>query len=329
MNTPAIESEDFFIGALDPGIRLHLREKRLRGMNRFEAVSTLLMVPGRGAPGPVSFDISVPGYSWMDWMASRGWDVWTLSFRGFGRSTKPPEMLDDPAGQPPALRGRTMVRDVAAAVAFIRERRGVDRVNLLGWSWGTTISPAYTADNNDSVDRLALYAPYYAYDNPARAARFEDPTRPGEWDARRGAWSWETEEDVRRRWWGHIPGEAHHAWRDERLARAYMDEWFDLDPEGRHRQPPAMRSPNGSLLDAYERSKNTPIYDAAKVRRPVLLIYGDQDGASNEVEAWGLYQKLASSPEKRYIVISGATHFFQYEFRREVLFKEVQLFLEG
>lgn len=54
-----------------------------------------------------------------------------------------------------------------------------------------------------------------------------------------------------------------------------------------------------------------------------------EDGASNETEAWGLYQKLTSAPEKRYIVISDATHFFHFERRREVMFKEVQLFLEG
>ena len=62
---------------------------------------------------------------------------------------------------------------------------------------------------------------------------------------------------------------------------------------------------------------------------PILLIYGDKDGAANQTEAWGFYQKLTASPEKRYIIISDATHFFQYEFRREVLFREAQLFLEG
>ena len=113
------------------------------------------------------------------------------------------------------------------------------------------------------------------------------------------------------------------------MLRAYMTDRLHLDPEGAKRNPPGVRTPNGSLLDAYERAQNKPIYDAAKVRRPVLLIYGDQDGASNHTEAWGLYQKLTASPEKRYIVISDATHFFQYEIRREVLFKEVQLFLEG
>ncbi len=329
MRTSQIEMEEIFIDALDPDIRLELRGKRHKGMDRFEAASTLLMVAGRGGPGPVSFDLSVPGYSWMDWMAARGWDVWTLSFRGFGRSTKPPEILGDPAGKPPAIRGRTAARDVEAAVEYICRRRGVDRVNLLGWSWGTTISPAYTAEHNERVGRLALYAPYYAYDNPARAAQFEDPARPGEWDARRGAWIWETAENVRRRWWGHIEGDAHHAWRDERVVQAYMADRFRLDPEGETRNPPAIRSPNGSYLDAYERAKNMPIYDAAKVERPVLLIYGDQDGAANETEAWGLYGKLSTSPEKRYIVVSDATHFLQYEYRREVLFKEVQLFLEG
>lgn len=329
MTTPKIEAEDVFIDALDSGISLHVRNKRPAGMERFEAASTLVMMHGRGGPGPASFDISLPGYSWMDWMAARGWDVWTFSVRGFGRSTKPPELLvADPEGRPPVIRGRTAVRDLSAVVDYVCERRGVDSVNLLGWSWGTTISPAYAADNNDRVGRLALYAPYYCYDNPARAAQFENPDRPGEWDVRRGAWIWESEETVARRWWGHIPGDIHHKWRDPKALRTYIEDRLHLDPEGATRNPPAIRTPNGSLLDAYERAKNIPIYDASRVERPVLLIYGDRDGAANPVEAWGLYEKLTASPEKRYIVISDATHFLHYEYRREVLFREVQLFLE-
>ncbi len=120
MTTPKIEAEDVYIDALDSGISLHVRNKRPAGMERFEAATTLVMMHGRGGPGPVSFDISLTGYSWVDWMAVRGWDVWTFSARGFGRSTKPPELLvADPDGKPPVIRGRTAVRDLSAVVDYV------------------------------------------------------------------------------------------------------------------------------------------------------------------------------------------------------------------
>jgi hypothetical protein len=46
-------------------------------------------------------------------------------------------------GQPaatnePLVRTETTVKGVGVAVAFIRKRPGVEKINLLGWSWGTT-----------------------------------------------------------------------------------------------------------------------------------------------------------------------------------------------
>ncbi len=324
-----VERIDHYIDALDPDVRLHLREKRPRGKEKFEARATLLMVHGRMAPGSVAYDLPVPGYSWMDYVAARGFDVFALSIRGFGESTWPQEMRASPAGKPPAIPGRVAVRDIEAAVRFIRERREVDTIGILGRSWGTTTGPAYAADNMAHVHTLVLYAPYYAYDNPLRARQLEDPRAPGEFDARRGAWSWCAEKDVHRRWWGHIPGEAHHKWREPRVPKAYFRELLRHDPEGARRRTPAFRLANGSLLDLYDRSRNRPLYDAAKITCPTLLIRGDQDGASADPEAWGLYRALRNSPGKRYVIIHDGTHFMELEKRRKELLGEVQLFLEG
>ena len=141
----SIIREDHFIKSLDPGIRLHLLEKRPKGLRRFESASTLLFVHGQSTPAPAAFDLSLPGYSWMDFVAARGFDVFGLSIRGYGLSTRPPELAEDPKGKPPAVRGLTAIRDIKAAVQFICEKRGVDQINLLGWSWGTTTTAAFTA----------------------------------------------------------------------------------------------------------------------------------------------------------------------------------------
>ena len=324
-----LERIDHYIDSIDEGIRLHVREKRPRGKKKFEDAATLLIVHGRMAPGPAAYDLPVPGYSWMDYVASRGFDVFALSVRGLGESTWPPEMLRSPKGQPPAIPGRVAVRDIGAAVDFICERRGVNGLAILGRSWGTTTAPAYAADNMARVHRLALYAPYYAYDNPARARQLEDPRRPGEFDAGRGAWSWCAERDVHDRWWGHIPGEAHHEWREPRVLRAYFRELLRHDPRGAKRRTPAFRLANGSLRDLYDRARNVPLYDAGEITCPVLLIRGELDGASDDPEVWGLYRALRNSRGRRYVIISDGTHFMELEKRRRELLSEVQLFLEG
>ena len=59
------------------------------------------------------------------------------------------------------VRTETAVRDVGAAVEFIRRRRAVERTNLLGWSWGTVLMATYTTRNNDTVGKLLLYAPQW------------------------------------------------------------------------------------------------------------------------------------------------------------------------
>ena len=324
-----VERIDHYIDSLDPGIRLHLREKRPEGKKKFEDQATLLIVHGRMAPGPVAYDLPVPGYSWMDYIASRGFDVFALSIRGFGESTWPQEMHVSPRGKPPAIPGKVAVKDIKAAVDFICEQRGVNKLSVLGRSWGTTTGPAYAADNMSQVQKLVLYAPYYAYDNPVRAKQMEDPRKPGEFDARRGAWSWCTEKDVHKRWWGHIPGDAHHKWREPKVIKAYFRELLRYDPEGDKRKTPAFRLANGSLADLYDRARNKPLYDASKITCPVLLIRGDQDGASADPEVWGLYKALCNSRGKRYVIINDGTHFMELEKRRMELLSEVQLFLEG
>ncbi len=329
MAGPVILQEDHFVDALDAGVRLHVREKRPKGKRKFGEGEIVLLCHGRLAPGPVAFDLPVPGYSWMDFIAARGFDVFTMSVRGFGASTRPPAMGRAPEGKLPSVRGKTAMRDIEAAVCFICDRRGVDRISLLGRSWSTTTAAAFAAKRREQVGRLVLYAPYYAYDNPERAARFEDQARPGKWDARRGAWCWTTEKDMYQRWWGHIPGRAHHRWRDRRIVRAYWEAYLATDTEGARRRPAAVRTPNGSLADLYDRVRNRPLYDASRIKCPVMLIYGDQDGAANEAEAGALFRKLTASRGKKYVVMGEGTHFMEFEHRRAEFLREVQGFLEG
>jgi len=151
-------TEEFMVPAVDPGIQLYVRNKRPEGMTRFTKDNIVLFVHGATYPAETSFDLKLDGISWMEYIASRGYDVYLVDVRGFSRSTRPPEMDQPAANNAPIVRTDVAAKDVGAAVDFIRQRRGVDKINLLGWSWGTRIMSHYTINNNEKVNKLGLYA---------------------------------------------------------------------------------------------------------------------------------------------------------------------------
>jgi pimeloyl-ACP methyl ester carboxylesterase len=160
-SAPRIVSEDAMVPSGDPGIELFLRNKRPESLNAFQPNRTLLMVHGATYPAHTAFDLPLGGVSWMDYIAGRGFDVWSLDLRGYGRSSRPPEMAQPATANGPVTRGETAVADIAAAASFIRERRGLPRLTALGYSWGTALMGRYAADNAALVERLVLYAPVW------------------------------------------------------------------------------------------------------------------------------------------------------------------------
>jgi pimeloyl-ACP methyl ester carboxylesterase len=64
----------------------------LRGATGGERV--VLFVHGAGTPAEVAFDVPYEDYSWMAYLAREGYDVFSMDFTGYGRSTRPPAMND-------------------------------------------------------------------------------------------------------------------------------------------------------------------------------------------------------------------------------------------
>lgn len=151
--------QEFMVPARDPGIELYVRNKHPAGVEKFSADKIVLYVHGATYPSETAFDLKLDGLSWMDYIAQAGYDVYLVDVRGYGRFTRPAAM-DQPASQnPPFAFTLDAANDVGSAVDFIRKRRGVEKINLLGWSWGSAIMSLYTTLNNDKVNKLALYAP--------------------------------------------------------------------------------------------------------------------------------------------------------------------------
>lgn len=314
---PDLVTEEFMVAADDPGIELYVRNKRPRSLARFTADNVVLFVHGATYPASTSFDLRLEGVSWMEYIASRGYDVWLLDLRGYGRSTRPPEM-DQPANaNPPIVRTETAVRDYAAAADWIRKRRGVDKLNVLGWSWGTAITAAYTAANGDKVNRLVLYAPVWLRET----ASLTDSG--GTLGAYRTVTVAETK---KRRETGLPPGK-------KPMPEAWFNAWaeatFATDPVGSKANPRYVRAPNGVVLDGREYwSSGKPLYEPADIRVPTLLILAEWDADTPTYMAQTLFPKLVNASPKRLVIVGEGTHSLIMEQSRMQLFRQVQLFLD-
>jgi len=91
-NGPPLVIEEFIVPSVDPGISLYVRNKHPQQESRLPAEKILLYVHGATYPAETTFDLKLNGFSWMDYLAQHGYDVYLVDLRGYGRSTRPPEM---------------------------------------------------------------------------------------------------------------------------------------------------------------------------------------------------------------------------------------------
>ena len=145
----------------DPGISLYVRNKRLSSMNSFTQDNVVLFVHGATYPAETGFDLQLDGTSWMDVLVRQGFDVYLVNIRGYGKSTRPPEMDRPPLQNKPVVNSDMAARDFAAAADWVRGRRLVPKLNVIGHSWGMVITGLYCSRQSEKVQRLVLYAPVW------------------------------------------------------------------------------------------------------------------------------------------------------------------------
>ena len=126
----ALITEDFMVPAADPGFQIHVRNKRPADLAKFTPGNVILFVHGATTPPEAGFDLKLDGVSWMEWMARQGNDVYFVSVRGYGSSTRPKEMDEPALKNKPVVRLPNATSDVNTAhqiVAIARIVRGPKR----------------------------------------------------------------------------------------------------------------------------------------------------------------------------------------------------------
>jgi len=314
--------EEVMVPSSDPGIEIYVRNKRPADMTGFRPERTLLYVHGATYPASTAFDLVLDGMSWMDYIAQRGYDVYLLDVRGYGKSSRPKEMSDKAEANGPIVRGETAVKDIGSVVDFILKRRNIAKLNLLGWSWGTTLMATYTTQTPAKVERLVLYAPQWIRTTPSLVQTGAGPT-PAYRVVRR--------DQALGRWMTGVPEDK----KADLIPAGWFDKWADAtwatDPEGAKMNPQVLRAPNGVVQDGLDFFGATPgkaYYDPAKVTVPTLLIGAEWDRDTPPYMGQSLFPLLVNAPGKRLVQLAEGTHTIIMEKNRLKLFEAVQAFLD-
>lgn len=316
-----IVMQEFRVSSPQPGLEIYVRNKRPAGATVFDRAHTLVFVHGATYPASAAFDLELGGFSWMDYITRRGYDVYLLDLPGYGRSSRPPQMNAPAQDTPPFEDTEQAVADLGVVVAYVLKTRGLDRLDVMGWSWGTAIAAGFAAANPDKVNRLVLYAPLWVLQAPPVISAGE---------GKLGAYRTVTKEAALKRWLNGVPEDK----RTDLIPPGWFDQWANAvwatDPVGAEQNPPVVRAPNGVLLDVtrYWR-EGKPTWDPAKITVPILLVQAEWDHDTPPYMSQALFPLLTHAPWKQYALLGEGTHTIIMEKNRMQLFQVVQAFLDA
>lgn len=280
-------------------VRLYMFRKRRAAPKAGERpLPVLFLVHGSSLSGRPTFDLSVPGrgeYSLMETFAGYGFDVWTLDFEGYGRSSRTEGNSDIAEG----------VRDLKAATDLVIKETGQRRFHFFGESSGGLRAGAFAMAYPDRVDRLVLAAfTYTGEGSPTltdRAKQLEfyrtHNRRPRDRDMIRSIFTRDK------------AGTA-----DPVVAEALADA----------EMPFGDSVPTGTYLDM---SANLPVVDPLKVHAPVLLVRGEYDGIATEEDLVSFFRKLPNR-DRQLIVLPGMAHSVVLGINRDRLWHVMRGFLQ-
>ena len=277
------------------GIKLYVWEKYVGNPSGKKVV---VLVHGSATAGKESFDLQVPGkpsYSLMDFLAKEGFDVFALDTRGFGRSTRPETHITTQQAS----------EDVNAVVDAILKLRGVQKVNLLGWSWGTQCGGMFVMARPEKVEKYVSYAQMHV-DSPDIAKR-----RPRIEFFRKNPYVSIPEAGWKPRFYSMAPAEAN----DPEVVDAYAKAAAQVE----------RKTATGPQLDMVS---IMPMLNPRLMPVPIMIIHGEYDDVADVNGLLPFFQQLPNR-YKRYVVVPNAGHMMHLQKGHRVFQHEVASFFKA
>jgi alpha-beta hydrolase superfamily lysophospholipase len=292
-----IHADEYWAKRAD--ISLYLYRKRLvSDPSAKSAPPVLFLAHGSSVSSRPTFDLDVPGhgdYSLMDQFAAYGFDVWTMDFEGYGRSSKS-------AGNSNVADG---VEDLKAAAAVVSRETGQEGFHLYGESGGALRAAAFAMAEPRRIRRLVLSAfTWTGKGSETLTKRAEEGeyyrthnTRPRDRNMIRSIFTRDK------------PGTS-----DPAVADAMADAELAL----------GSTVPTGTYVDM---TTKLPLVDPAKLTMPVQIIRGEFDGIATEEDLLAFFRQLSTS-DREFVVLPGAAHSVALGTNRHQFWHVMRAFLD-
>lgn len=276
-------------------VRLYLWEKYVEFPDRKPVA---VLAHGSGTAGRESFDLHVaqkPSYSLMDFLAGEGFDVFSPDVRGLGRSSHPEGHMTTAEA----------AEDLNAVVDYILNLRGIRKINLLGWSWGTQYGGMFVMAHPGKIAKYVSYAQMHI-DSPDIAKR-----RPKIEGFRKAPYVSIPQPAWKLRFYSMTPGEAN----DPDVIESYAKAAAAVE----------LHSPTGPQLDMIT---IMPMVNPRLITVPTMIIHGEFDDVADLDGLLPFFRQLPS-PYKKYVIIPYAGHMMHLQKGHQLFQHEVSSFFKA
>jgi len=291
-----VTSKEYWVK--DGDTRLYLFRKRIASSSPQQV---LLLAHGSSVSGVPTYDLQVPGhndFSMMDVFAKWGFDVWTIDFEGYGRSSRT-------GGNSDIARS---VYDHNLAIAFIQKETAQQRVHLYGESAGALRVGCYAQQYPEKVGRLGLASLSYTGEGSPTLNKCKEQLPFLQSHDRRPR----DREMILSIFTRDKAGTY-----DPAVPKALAD--MELKLEG------SDSVPTGSYVDM---TTKLPLLDPAKATRPFLILRGEFDGIATDDDVLQYFRHAATS-DRAFQFVPGATHAVGWGNQRHLVWNAFRSFLEN
>ncbi len=292
-----------------PDLNLSIRYLPAEHTSRFPPV---LFVHGASFPSGLAFGFRMEGYSWMDYLAKKGFDVYALDFLGYGNADRYPEMLGGEGGRVLG-EGREVVKDLHLVVDHILQSTSSKRLYLVGHSRGAMLSGYYASIYPNNIAKLVLFAPFVERKGPTS---WQGPSK--------GYMEMNPVQRIEQ--FGNGIPRNQPSPLEKEVVTYWGDAWLASDPTSSKRGSLTVRYPSGWRKDLYECWNGNCLFKPQKLISPTLIIRGEWDEAFNCKDLSQLIGNMKNVRHKKIVRLKRSTHVAHLEESRDLLYRKTYKF---
>jgi pimeloyl-ACP methyl ester carboxylesterase len=310
-----VRSETIRIDSSIPDLKLALHHKFSTVQPARRPKPIVLFAEGSAVPTTGNAGFRIDGLSWMDYLARKGFDVWSLDYLGLGYSSRYPESSTETAPG----RASDCAVQLESAARFILKRQRAQKLSIIGDSFGSLVAGILATKTPQLIHKLILFAPLTPTLNAKTTSRSigaasYDFVTPGDLWGLYSSW---------------LPKGEFAGLDRQFFLSNWGSKYLSSDPTSRQRTPPSVKVPAGPALDSADINAGRFPYDPSEITAPTLIIFGEWDSLATDEGAKRLCDLMTGTANKRRVIIGHGTHILQLESVRFVLYREVETFLKS